>query len=935
MSKTSKQFTLLAAAAICCCLFGQTHAEKPNEKSKPLTQEQAGQLFTARIFPLLKTKCFACHGDDPKEIRGEFDIRSRAGMLKGGESGETSLVPGKPEKSPIYLSVKWDGLEMPPKENDRLTAEQIEWIRQWIAGGAPWVEPDFTKPSTKNTFADPNSVVMSTSGGLDPGWTNRVYKAEDVWAFQPIKRYEVPWDAIKKSKTKNPIDAFIVRKLQSQKLQPTNCADKRTLLRRITFQLTGLPPTVFEIVLFEIDESPRAFQKVVNRLLSSKHYGEQMAGHWLDVVRYADTGGFSNDYERPNAWRYRDYVIRSFNTDKPYDQFIVEQIAGDELDPNDAECRIAVGFLRMGPWEHTGMSVATITRQLFLDDITHGVGVSFLAQGLRCARCHDHKFDPLPTRDYYRMQSAFAPVQFADVNVDYQPYENTSNFEEIKQRSERLLKDSQETMARLSKKSNDAIAQFLKKRGVKKLTDLPPDERPKKTFYGLTALEKSIRKIYNKRISYFEREMKRFEPFAFSVYNGPPNGFSSNKPTFLIPSAQNRKGRVQQVNILIGGALNATAELVTPGVLSAMHGSNDAVSPTAWNTIPNSMQGRRLALAKWIASPSNTLTARVMVNRIWQIHFGQGLVATSNSFGKMGAKPSHPELLDWLANWFIEHGWSVKKLQRLIVSSNTYQQQSSHPEVEKCKTVDPNNELLAYYNARRLTAEEIRDSALAAAGELNREMGGLGVFPEINWEVAKQPRHIMGSVAPAYQPSRLPEQRNRRTIYTFKFRTLPDPMLEVFNKPTSDISCERRSETTVTPQVFALFNGQFTHDRALALANKITKSTNNVPDQINAAFQQVFGRSPSGEEQKLAASHLAEMLAHHRQRKPTVVPPPLVVTRAMIEELTGEEYTWDEELDLMKDYVSDLKPWDVDPETRALAELCLVLLNSNEFVYLR
>jgi mono/diheme cytochrome c family protein len=900
----------------------------PPPNSQPAT-DAARMAFAADVLPLLRRKCFGCHGDG-KDLEGKLDLRTRAGMLKGGESGP-ALVPGRPAKSRLYQSVLRTGkLQMPPKERNKLTKSETETLRKWIAAGAPWVVENARAKPAGGKWDGKSGVKVVTSGGLSAEWTNRKYRPEDLWAYRPIRRVPLP----KVAGAPHPIDAFVRRTLAAKGLSPAPRADRRTLLRRVTFDFTGLPPSPNEIDAFLKDSSPGAYRKLIDRLLASKHYGEQQARHWLDVVRYADTSGFANDYERPNAWRYRDYVIRSFNADKPFDRFIVEQLAGDELDPDDPELLIAVGFLRMGPWEHSGMSVAAVTRQQYLDDVTNSVGVTFLGQPLRCARCHDHKFDPVPTRDYYRIQSVFAPVQFADRDVPYQPGENIRGFRTMKPRSQQVLNDARDFLASLRRKHQRATAEFLKKRGVKRLQDVPEAERPQR-HYGLTRLDMSLQKIYQKRVDYFQRELKRYEPLAFSVYSGPFRLVQSNRPRHPLPPARQREGTVEPVRILAGGNLAAPVDRVTPGVLSAVAFSNDRVSPTAWNSIPNKTQGRRLAFARWVASSNNTLTARVIVNRIWQQHFGTGIVGTPNNFGKMGGKPSHPELLDWLATWFIEHGSSIKKLHRLILTSETYRQSGRHPDEKRLRTIDPKNRLLAFFPPRRMAAEEIRDAMLAITGKLNPEMGGPGVYPEINWEVATQPRHIMGSVAPAYQPSPSPRERNRRTIYAFRYRTLPDPLLQEFNRPNSEVSCERRNETTVTPQVFELFNGQFAHDRALALAARIAKKTKDRSKRVRAAFQRVYGRNPNKDELRLCTAHVAKMTAHHRRHKPLVVKPPTSVRRKMIEELTGESFTWTEPLDQMTHYQPDLKPWNVDAETRGLAELCLVLLNSNEFVYVR
>ncbi|MCZ6794757.1 MAG: PSD1 and planctomycete cytochrome C domain-containing protein, partial [Planctomycetota bacterium] len=895
----------------------------------------AAALFRRQVLPLLEGRCLGCHGRDPEELEAGLDVRSREGLLAGGDSGRAAIVPGAPEKSPLYVAVTWrdEDLQMPPEEKDRLGAAEIEAIRRWIAGGAPWPKrsPGQAPGSAREDGED--GLTLVTSGGLTEAWNLRRYRPEDLWAYLPVKRHPAPRGDREEAAGSNPIDAFIAARLERQGLTPAPPAPGRTFIRRATLDLWGLPPAPEDIDTLLADDSPDAYGALIDRLLASEHYGEQMARHWLDVVRYADTSGFSNDFERPNAWRYRDYVIRSFNDDKPYDRFVVEQLAGDELDPGDPEKLVAVGFLRMGPWEHTAMSVEAVTRQHFLDDVTHSVGVTFLAQPLRCARCHDHKFDPLPTRDYYRVQAVFAPVQFADRHAPYLDRENTDRLHAGKARTERRLAGAKKALASLREKRRRALANFLRARGVPRLEDLPEADRPPRHF-GLTPLDMSLQKMYGKWLAYFQRELKRYEAYAFSVYNGPPRRFLSGKA--VNPPPGNRRGATQAIHILRGGALGSPGEPVTPGVLSAVYGSNDAVTPTAWNTMPESRDGRRLAFARWITSAENTLTARVLVNRVWQHHFaGKGIVATPNNFGKMGGRPTHPELLDWLATWFVEHGWSIKKLHRLIMTSAVYRRSSHHPSRRDVERLDPQGDLLAYYPVRRLDAEEIRDSVLAMTGELNREMGGSGVYPEIHWAVALQPRHIMGTTAPAYQPSRTPAERHRRSIYAFRCRTLKDPLLQVFDRPGSDTSCERRDETTVAPQALTLLNGQFMNDRALALARRLEELFPDAGERIEQAFRRVYGRRASPDEIRLVLEHVRAMTEYHGRNVPQPVKPPTSVTRHMVEELTGERFSWHEELDLMKDFQPDLKPWDVGPETRGLAELCLVLLNSNEFLYVR
>ena len=875
-------FVSLFGIALWC---GQSSHGEPT----PTTSSSAEKFFTEKVHPLIQSKCYGCHGEDKKNVEGELDMSSRENLLKGGESGKPALVPGKPDESPMYGAVlRAEKLKMPPKDRNALSREEAEILREWIASGAVWVAPP------TNTTAQPK-------------WS---YKEEDIWAFRPVKSVKAPETS---ASCKSPVDAFVQRELRKVGLKAAPPADKLTLIRRATFDLTGLPPAPAEIDAFLKDKSPDAFDKVVERLLASPRYGEKMARNWLDVVRYADTDGFSNDYERPNAWRYRDYVIRSFNADKAYNRFVLEQIAGDEFDASDPENVIAVGMLRMGPWEHTAMSVAAVTRQLFLDDVTSITGSAFLGLTTGCARCHDHKFDPIPTRDYYRLQSCFATTQFEARDVAFLPIENTQRCASEMERVRAAMKGLRSRIKEIQAKHDDAVNAWMKQKGYAALKDVPLQERPKKDF-GLTAADMGTEKVLRKRLEYLEREMKRFEPQAFSV-------------------ASDIKSDAPALRVLIGGALESPGDAVTPGVLSAVYNSDDSKSPSDWNTVPSAGSGRRLQLAKWIASPQNPLTARVMVNRIWQWHFGKGLVKSSNNFGKMGDRPTNPELLDWLATYFVEHGWSMKEMHRLIMHSQTYQQSSAPADTDALKKLDPEEKLLAHFLPRRMTAEELRDSILAVSGQLNNEMGGPPVFPEINLEAALQPRHIMGSMAPPYVPSPTREQRNRRTIYAVQIRSLPDPLLQVFNVAPTEISCERRDQTTVTPQVFALFNSQMANDAALTMAANLSKETKSPAKQIQNAFILAYGRQPTANEQKLCMSHFRATQVTQRGTQPVDFRFPAKVERSMVEELTGEPFDFEEAWDTTN-YEYNLQPSEVSPETRALASVCLVMLNSNEFVYI-
>ena len=895
------------------------------------------RLFALHVKPLLAEKCLACHGKDDK-IKGGLDLTSLDKMLAGGDSGDITLIPGKADESLLYIATTWEdeNLEMPPKENDRLSEQQTWYFRDWINAGAPWPSDEVvSRLQAEAAAADKTKMPMSTSGGLDEAWDSRRYKIEDLWAYQPIEKPGVP-----AAKGEHPIDAFINRKLKQADLAPALQADRATLIRRATFDLVGLPPTPAEVDAFVNDpaSNDKAFAKVVERLLASPHYGEQWGRHWLDVVRYADSAGFANDYERPNTWRYRDYVVRAFNNDKPYDQFVKEQLAGDELDPSNPENLIATGFLRMGPWEHTGMSVAKVTRQQFLDDVTDTVGQVFLSHPLSCCKCHDHKFDPIPTRDYYRIQAVFATTQFADRQADWLPGENNDDNDEQKYLKWRIKRYNQ--MAKqIDDKEEAAARAWYKERGKEyiprgqALKQGLPEEDIVPARIGLEVKDLGLERISRKNSSRHQWELDRYKPIAFSVYSGKTTAPRGIYGKIDMPKNPMAKGELEKTAILGGGDAFSPTEPVTPGVMSCVAGSNDKEEATEFNRIPTTHDNRRKEFAEWIASEKNTITARSMVNRIWAWHFGQGIAGNPNNFGAMGKKPTHPELLDWLAATFMEQGWSIKSMHRLIMSSEAYARASSHPAPQELADKDTNGNLYAVFQPRRLAAEELRDAMLAVSGELNPELGGIPNRPDMNLEAAVQPRQIMGTYAPAYQPNPLPEQRNRRSLYALRLRGQRDPFFETFNQPGPDASCELRESSTVTPQAFTLFNSHESYDRALAFAHRVVQETKTDEAAIQRAFQLAFGRAPEADELKDCLAHWQAMTKHHQQTPPIPQEFPKEVTRNAVDELSGEPFTFTEPLEIYEDYVPDLQPDEVDARTRALADVCLVLLNANEFAY--
>jgi len=923
--------------------------------------EDAEALFVRRVWPLFQARCLACHGDDAHKIKGGFDMRTLASTIKGGESAAKSLLPGEPEDSPLYLATlrthaDWEA--MPPKEADKLDAEQLLWIKHWIAGGAPWPVAAKRQAIAKTNAEKWNAedgVTVKVTGALSPEWSNRRYKPEGLWAYQPVSKPEV-----KAVPDQHPVDALLAVKA------PAPSADARTYIRRASFDLTGLPPTPEEIAEFvksSATDPETSIQLLIDRLLASPHYGERMARHWLDVVRYADSSGFANDYERGNAWRYRDYVVRSFNADKRYDQFIKEQIAGDEMAAqsqpghSSSELLIATGFLRMGPWELTGMEVAKIARQRFLDDVTNSVGETFLAHSLQCARCHDHKFDPVPTHDYYSIQACFATTQLAEQSAPFLQQENTAGFEEgqhlqtrrIEHLSMLKLMDVKQlanatkwladkkldsaiwnaavALARASidgggkaKQNRNFTGVFEVARAALQKQHLAEDQIPPK-LVGFEPDDFGNERVARKGLERLRWEQERYEPYAFSVYDGLTPRLTSVNLPMRIPQDPMTNGELEQTAILGGGDPFSPTKPVKPSGLSVLGGAE----------FTDSIHGRRTDLANWIASKDNPLTTRAIVNRLWLWHFGQAIAGNPNNFGSTGKKPTHPELLDWLADKLVEKNWSLKEIHRIIMTSQAYRRSSEYQLSDSTPNREEAEHAYHVFKPRRLSAEEMRDAMLSVSGELNLIMGGIPNRPEVNLEVAMQPRQVMGTFASAWVPNELPEQRHRRSLYALKIRGARDPFMEVFNEPGPDFSCEAREVSTVTPQVFSLFNGQASYDRALAFAHRVLKE--KPVDVIELAFSLCYGRKPTLQEKTACEAHWQVMRGKHSKLTFAKRQPFLSVKRDAVEENTGEKFSFQEKLPGYAGFIPDLQLADTDELTRALADVCLVLMNANEFVY--
>ncbi|QEG00725.1 Planctomycete cytochrome C [Stieleria maiorica] len=924
--------------------------------------------FTLKVLPLLTDKCLGCHGGEEDDIKGDFSVLNRDALLRGGESEEPSIVPGHPDQGTLIEAIAWEGLEMPPKENDRLTEEQVDLFRRWIKSGAPWPDEETqqryrdeerTKKETKD------GVLFTTSGGTSQQWTDRRYQKEDLWAWEPLKSTS---QLLPEGTSANEaIDYFVDRKLQQAELEPAPQAEPRDLLRRATLDLTGLPPTPAEVDAFVKaweEDADAAWAATIDRLLASPRYGERWGRHWLDITRYADTGGMSNDFERSNMWRYRDYVIRAFNEDKPYNEFVVEQLAGDELadqsvrarsggdekvvqetrlngdyTAEEAEWLVATGFLRLGPWDNA-MIDADEARQIYLDDLVNITGQTFLSTTMRCCKCHDHKFDPIPTRDYYRMYAAFSTTHMAERNVPLLPEESTEGFESGREHVQKMLDFAVSEKNKLVEKREAAAKKWFDEHGLpykneNQRKDLPDEEKPER-HVGLDYVEQGQLKVREQDEWIWNRRLERYQPMAQSVYNAAYAEMAWNGARKLRIGKPKKDTKSVVNHILVGGALTALGDQVLPGVLSAVGlpapSSADSAAEDPFLLTPD-VDGRRLGLAKWIAHPDNALALRSIVNRIWQYHFGVGLAANGNNFGAKGDKPSHPELLDFLASDFVENGWTIKRMHRTIMLSDAYRRSTVPTAGDRLEEVDPNNRLLSHFPRRRLSAEELRDSVLAITGELRHCDGGVPIKPEINMEVALQPRMIQFSLAPSYQPSPQADQRNRRTIYAYHVRGMADPFTELFNQPNPNESCELRESASVTPQVFTLMNSATMTDRSIAFALRLEKERDQLSAQIDRAFRLTFGRGATQDEQQQLTRYVKEMQTYHRSVEPAPVEYPSSITRSLVEEFSGKVFKYEEILPVFENYQYDLKAADVSPETRALADMCLLLWNTNEFMY--
>ena len=911
------------------------------------------QFFDQKVLGILKENCFKCHGAE-KRLKGHFRVTSRKGLLEGGDIGP-AINLNEPEKSLLLemISYKDGDHEMPPK--DKLPQDQIDILTQWVKMGAPF---------------NPKHEIAGEAEQVQPN-TQVNDRTRAYWAYQSIKRPAVP-KVTDKAWSANAIDAFVHERLTRAKLSPNGPADKRQLIRRAYYDLIGLPPTPKEVQAFVKDQSPNAFEKVIDNLLARPQYGEKWGRHWLDLVRFAETNGYERDSRKDLIWKYRDYIIRAFNEDKPYDRFIKEQLAGDELPDKDGDSITATGFYRLGIWDDEPAD-RPLARYDYLDDILRTASETFLGMTVGCARCHDHKIDPIPQKDYYTFLSFFSDISphgkggtnhvpITDPKSKAQMEQQRAEQQKAISRIREQLLPYEEALIDGFAKTNPTILDRADDKDQKKLTNpyaLPDASRGKGQIWEYTTkkpgdnwfeiayddrewskdwsgfgvkgtpgsivrtewktsdiwLRKDFRlveipgkltlrihhdedaEVYlnGKQIRKFTGHVGRYVDVDITEasldvlqtgrntiaihckqtsggqyidagllvdYNitpvpvlarlhgkeilGDQKLAEYNKLNQQLVTLEQQKIEVkeefamavaergrQKTWVLARGNPQLQGEEVNPAFPQIL-GAPEANIPEGYGN-GNQTSGKRRVLAEWIASPKNPMTAKVMANRLWQHHFGRGIVRSSNNFGFIGDEPTHPELLNWLAAELIEGGWTLKRMHKLIMMSRTYQM-SSAGQTAGLKA-DPNNDLLWRFDMRRLAAEEIRDSILNLTGQLNLKMGGPSIYTEIPAEVARtasRPGAAWGRSSK--------EDAARRSVYIFVKRSLHEPFLASFDWADTDNTCDVRFVTTVPTQTLTMLNSKFLNDSAEVLATRLQGDSQKISEQVSRAIELATSR---------------------------------------------------------------------------------------------
>ncbi len=783
MRKSASRVAILVAGL---AAGGETFAAGSDEAANM-------RFFEQNIRPLLAKNCYECHGAE--KTKGDLHLDSRAGILVGGVNGP-AVAPGKPAESLLMLAVSHtdEDLKMPPKKP--LAERDIKLLEKWIALGAPW-------PGDAGQTGDLSKITEE-----DRQW----------WSFQPIAKPTVPqtkgddW-------SRNEIDRFLLAKLKAEGLTPAKPAEKRQLVRRVYFDLTGLPPAPKDIETFLADKSENAYGNLIERLLDSPQYGERWGRHWLDVVRYSESDGYNADGYRPHAWRYRDYVVKSFNEDKPFDRFIREQIAGDEIAPNDPDAVTGTGFLRHGIYEWNQRDAETQWEEI-MAEMTDVTGEAFLGLSVGCARCHEHKFDPIPRADYYHLQAFLAPTIWT-IDEPVATAQRRAQHEKDMKAWEAKAKSVLDQIAAIEKKHRDAAQE-----SATKIFPAEVQESVRKPYEERNTYDRQLHYLVHRQVlkawEGVSKRIKGDEKKKWDELQKKLRELEKSKPAPLPIAMTVRDASFTPPVVKIRGS--RSKQTFEPRVFEVLGGVKPEIEP-----IPNiKSTGRRTALANWIASPDNPLTARVIVNRIWQQHFGRGITASANDFGKLGEKPTHPELLDWLAATFIEKGWSIKKLHRLIMASAAYRQTALRDAPEAALMKDPSNRWLWRMNTSRLEAEQIRDAMLAASGELDLKLGGASVSGDAV----------------------------RRSLYVKIYRNKPDKMLGAFDLTDGLTSSPKRNVTTTATQSLLMINGDWTMKRAAAMAKRLEKEHKDPAKRVEAAYKLAFGRPVKAAERDAALAFI-------------------------------------------------------------------------------
>ena len=864
---------------------------------------QKPQLTEKDVLPLV-TRCFQCHGES-LQMSG-LDLRTRAGMLKGGASGP-AIVPGHADQSLMLKRVSGQVKpQMPMAPLPALTANEIATLKDWIDQGAIWTSEAESVSAVKP--AAPAAPVY-----LNGYYTERVITDKDrqAWAYQKPVRNPAP--AVSDARwSRNPIDAFVRKAADAKGLESAPQADKRTLIRRAYLDLIGLLPPTAEVDAFVSNTSPDAYEKLIDRLLASPNYGERWGRFWLDVVRYADSSGFEYDRDITNAWRYRDYVIKAFNEDKPFNQFVVEQLAGDELDQPSNDSLIATSFYRIGPRVRFREKQNPSNRYDYMDDMIRTTFQGFMGLSVNCARCHDHKFDPITRMDYYRSMAMF--WGYVDYDTPIAPKAQVDEYQRIVKEVQQQTAPLRAEIARIEKPYRDKDLKAKQEEALKKYPEdiriavqTPPEKRTpgqkllvsqlplgyaddvdavaaivpaddpnrygRRASIKVGAEDEARRKALLDKIQEIEKRMPPPLPMANAVRDGDfwlapddlgdearvGNGrFTYDKKCCFVPQP-GQKYEVPPLHFAANGSDfvgDTKNPEVKPGFLTVLVKGTPPPVAHPPNRPDYQTSGRRRALAEWIASPDNPLTARVIVNRIWGWHFGTGIVPTPGNFGKMGIPPSNPELLDWLATEFVRQGWSIKQIQRLIMNSETYKMASSFYREENVAK-DPTNIYLWRFPIHRVEGELVRDMILSASSQLNMQFGGKPFFPSIPASVRiAQPRGI-------WQLTKEEPSTWRRGVYAYVQRGLRVPLFEVFDAPDLNITCERRDVSTVPTQALTLLNNDFILIQSKFLAQRVVKEAGNTPaEQIKQIYRITLSREPTRVEMDLNLAFLQKQRAY-------------------------------------------------------------------------